>query len=70
MEVGDPRGERLPCPRDATDDDQFGRGPTIVAALTDDWGVGPRPGVGKTVWAQWSLALSLCGGDSDVRTKE
>ncbi|MGX4692193.1 ATP-binding protein [Streptomyces sp. JNUCC 63] len=31
VEVDDPRGERLPCPRDATDEEQFGRGLTIVA---------------------------------------
>ncbi|GHD99039.1 ATP-binding protein [Streptomyces alanosinicus] len=60
VEVSDPRGERLPCPRDATGEDQFGRGLLLVEALADDWGVGPRVGVGKTVWAQWGLGLSLC----------
>ncbi|OIJ95904.1 ATP-binding protein [Streptomyces monashensis] len=60
VEISDPRGERLPCPRDVTAEDQFGRGLTLVEALADDWGVGPRAGVGKTVWAEWSLGLALC----------
>ncbi|MGW3950552.1 ATP-binding protein [Streptomyces sp. NPDC004752] len=60
VEVSDPRGERLPCVRDVTGEDQFGRGLLLVGALADDWGVGPRAGVGKTVWAEWSLLLTLC----------
>lgn len=63
VEVSDPRGERQPVSREATCEDRFGRGLTLVGTLADDWGVHPRPGVGKTVWAQWGLALALCGGD-------
>jgi anti-sigma regulatory factor (Ser/Thr protein kinase) len=63
VEVSDPRGERQPVPREAACEDQFGRGLTLVGMLADDWGVHPRLGVGKTVWAQWGLALALCGGD-------
>jgi anti-sigma regulatory factor (Ser/Thr protein kinase) len=51
VEVGDPRGERLPSPRPAGEADQFGRGLMLVGGLADDWGVRPRDGVGKTVWA-------------------
>ncbi|MEW2618941.1 ATP-binding protein [Streptomyces sp. NPDC048106] len=58
-EVSDPRGERRPSLRTAIDDDQFGRGLLLVEALTDDWGVAPRAGAGKTVWAQWRLGLTL-----------
>ncbi|MFJ9962443.1 ATP-binding protein [Streptomyces avermitilis] len=63
VEVSDPRGERLPCPRAADGDDQFGRGLLLVGALADDWGVRPWAGVGKTVWAQWDLAVTPCGAD-------
>ncbi|MFG2496909.1 ATP-binding protein [Streptomyces sp. NPDC048441] len=51
IEVSDPRGERLPSPRPADGEEQFGRGLLLVGALADDWGVEPRGGVGKTVWA-------------------
>ncbi|MEU6536437.1 ATP-binding protein [Streptomyces sp. NPDC047000] len=53
IEVSDPRGERLPEARDACHGEQFGRGLAIVGALADKWGVCPRGGVGKTVWAEW-----------------
>jgi anti-sigma regulatory factor (Ser/Thr protein kinase) len=67
VEVDDPRGERLPCPREVSDEDRFGRGLLLVGALTDDWGVRPRPaGVGKTVWAQWHLGVTLCGTDAHM----
>ncbi|MDX2545152.1 ATP-binding protein [Streptomyces sp. WI04-05B] len=58
VEVSDPRAERMPCPREVTDDDQFGRGLLLVGALAEQWGVGPRDGVGKTVWAEWGLAVA------------
>ncbi|MGW3123579.1 ATP-binding protein [Streptomyces sp. NPDC001107] len=70
VEVSDPRGERLPCPRDATGEEQFGRGLALVGALADGWGVAPRVGVGKTVWAEWGLGLTLYGGDPLARTRE
>ncbi|MDQ0934662.1 ATP-binding protein [Streptomyces turgidiscabies] len=60
VEVSDPSGERVPCPREATGDDQFGRGLLLVGALAEQWGVGPREGVGKTVWAEWGLAVASC----------
>ena len=53
IEVSDPRGERLPEARDASHGEQFGRGLAIVGMLADKWGVCPRTGVGKTVWAAW-----------------
>ncbi|MGW3031109.1 ATP-binding protein [Streptomyces sp. NPDC001178] len=70
VEVSDPRGERLPCRREVADEDQFGRGLLLVGALADGWGVAPRVGVGKTVWAEWGLGLTLCGGDALARTRE
>ncbi|GHI04871.1 hypothetical protein AQI88_24715 [Streptomyces cellostaticus] len=70
VEVSDPRSERLPCVRDATGEDQFGRGLLLVGALADDWGVRPRAGVGKTVWAEWSLGLALCSGHPLASTRE
>lgn len=51
--MSDPRGERLPEARDASDGEQFGRGPAIVGMLAGQWGVCPRLGVGKTVRAAW-----------------
>ncbi|MCX4819012.1 ATP-binding protein [Streptomyces sp. NBC_01142] len=50
VEVHD-ASDALPQPRSAAPDDESGRGLTLVAALADDWGVGPRPyGIGKVVW--------------------
>jgi anti-sigma regulatory factor (Ser/Thr protein kinase) len=63
VEVSDPREEREPCLREATGEDQFGRGLLLVGALADDWGVRPRAGVGKTVWAEWRLDVTLCRVD-------
>jgi anti-sigma regulatory factor (Ser/Thr protein kinase) len=60
VEVSDPRAERVPCPREVTDEDQFGRGLLLVGALAEQRGVGPRDGVGKTVWAEWGLAVAPC----------
>ncbi len=43
--------DTLPAPREASLDDEAGRGLTLVAALADDWGAEPRTcGIGKTVW--------------------
>ncbi|WP_103532140.1 ATP-binding protein [Streptomyces sp. SM11] len=52
--VSDPRGERLPDPREPDADDCYGRGLLIVAQLADDWGVEPRT-VGKTVYAELAV---------------
>ncbi len=53
--VTDPKGERTPCVRTPTDDDQFGRGLFIVQTLADRWGVDGHT-VGKTVWSELDLA--------------
>ncbi|MFE3828861.1 ATP-binding protein [Streptomyces sp. NPDC059092] len=50
VEVED-AGESLPSPRVPGADDECGRGLALVAALADDWGVAPRRGPGKRVWA-------------------
>lgn len=42
------RPEQRPVPLDACD----GRGLALVAALSETWGVRPRNGPGKVVWAQ------------------
>ncbi|GAT79334.1 regulatory protein [Streptomyces sp. F-3] len=43
--------DTLPTPREASLEDEAGRGLALVAALADDWGAAPRPGgIGKTVW--------------------
>lgn len=43
--------DTLPAPREASPEDESGRGLALVAALADDWGAEPRPGgAGKTVW--------------------
>ncbi|MEU9186121.1 ATP-binding protein [Streptomyces sp. NPDC048484] len=58
VEVSDPRGKRLPCPRSAEDTDQFGRGLLLVGALAERWGCEPRA-VGKAVYAEWSLTSAM-----------
>ncbi|MEV7090578.1 ATP-binding protein [Streptomyces sp. NPDC093085] len=50
VEVED-AGESLPNPRVPGVEDERGRGLALVAALADDWGVTPRRGPGKRVWA-------------------
>ncbi|MET8247211.1 ATP-binding protein [Streptomyces sp. NPDC005202] len=43
--------DTLPMPRQASPDDESGRGLTLVAALAREWGAEPRPaGIGKPVW--------------------
>ncbi|MFI6050681.1 ATP-binding protein [Streptomyces violascens] len=54
VEVTDPRGESVPSPRAAADDEQFGRGLLLVGALADRWGTEPRT-VGKVVYAELSI---------------
>ncbi|MFB1049108.1 ATP-binding protein [Streptomyces chrestomyceticus] len=54
IEVHDP-GESRPLPRSPADDDASGRGLLLVDALADDWGVAPRVGLGKAVWAEFEL---------------
>ncbi|MFJ6560515.1 ATP-binding protein [Streptomyces sp. NPDC091412] len=46
----------LPMPREASPEDESGRGLALVEALADDWGAEPRPGgIGKTVWFELEL---------------
>ncbi|MEU3343464.1 ATP-binding protein [Streptomyces sp. NPDC006700] len=43
--------DTLPAPREASPEDESGRGLALVEALADDWGAEHRPGgLGKTVW--------------------
>jgi len=55
LEVSD-ASDRLPVPAQADDDAECGRGLALIAALSDDWGVCPRLGVGKCVWAVLKLS--------------
>ncbi|MGR3935552.1 ATP-binding protein [Streptomyces sp. BRA346] len=59
--VADPRGERLPRPRQPSPDDRHGRGLLIVRALADRWGVRERT-VGKEIWAELDLTSSRATG--------
>ncbi|MFD5697635.1 ATP-binding protein [Streptomyces lasiicapitis] len=53
----------LPAPRQACPEDESGRGLTLVATLSDNWGTELRPGgVGKTVWFELTVARRS-GGD-------
>ncbi|GAA0305742.1 ATP-binding protein [Streptomyces turgidiscabies] len=55
IEVTDTRAEKRPPPTPPTPDpaSESGRGLLLVAALSDDWGVTPRPAApGKTIWAE------------------
>ncbi|MEV7869846.1 ATP-binding protein [Streptomyces sp. NPDC088124] len=54
IEVTDPRGERLPALRTASEGECFGRGLPLVVQVTDRWGTEPRT-VGKTVYAEIDL---------------
>ncbi|MFI5754298.1 ATP-binding protein [Streptomyces sp. NPDC051569] len=63
VEVTDPRGERLPNPRVATEDECFGRGLLIIDQLADRWGIEPRT-VGKTVWCELGTPAAPPGGAS------
>lgn len=50
VEVGDGSAQ-LPVVRgDVPPDSERGRGLTLLGAVSDKWGVGPRGGGGKTVW--------------------
>ncbi|PJM94874.1 ATP-binding protein [Streptomyces sp. CB01373] len=53
----------LPTPREASPEDESGRGLALVEALADGWGAEPRPGrIGKTVWFELEL-------DAEARAK-
>ncbi|WP_263166456.1 ATP-binding protein [Streptomyces sp. SCSIO ZS0520] len=51
LEVSDASDEK-PTMREAGPEDESGRGLALVTALAESWGVAPRLGVGKTVWAR------------------
>ncbi|MFE0762635.1 ATP-binding protein [Streptomyces smyrnaeus] len=61
IEVHD-TGDGRPEQRTATEDDDAGRGLFLVASFADDWGVSPRIGLGKVVWAEFKLvpAVTSC----------
>ncbi|MFJ9585046.1 ATP-binding protein [Streptomyces acidicola] len=52
--VTDPKGESLPSPRVAAEDDMFGRGLLIVREVADRWGVNELT-VGKSVWCELNV---------------
>ncbi|MFJ4004530.1 ATP-binding protein [Streptomyces sp. NPDC090023] len=62
IEVHD-AGESRPVLRAPADDDLSGRGLVLVDSLADDWGTGPRDGLGKVVWIEFKLPepASVCG---------
>ncbi|MFB7575102.1 ATP-binding protein [Streptomyces sp. NPDC056165] len=48
--------DTLPTPREASPEDESGRGLTLVETLANDWGAEPRPGgIGKAVWFELEL---------------
>ncbi|WP_420802369.1 ATP-binding protein [Streptomyces taklimakanensis] len=60
VEVSDASSDRPPIePFDPSCDDESGRGLYLVDVLADRWGVAPREpagSVGKTVWAEATVA--------------
>ncbi|WSQ11315.1 ATP-binding protein [Streptomyces sp. NBC_01231] len=56
--------DTLPAPRNASPDDESGRGLALVATLADDWGAAPRGhGIGKTVWFELACRRGDPHGD-------
>ncbi|HUJ08004.1 MAG TPA: ATP-binding protein [Streptosporangiaceae bacterium] len=51
IEVYDSSCTPLPAPRDGDDDEETGRGLTVIAALATDWGWRPDS-LGKVVWCE------------------
>ncbi len=50
----------VPKPREASADDESGRGLALVSALADEWGAHPRScGIGKTVWFELKLPTAV-----------
>lgn len=49
IEVTDASAEAI-SPRDATEEEDSGRGLALVGSLAERWGVRPAPGGGKTIW--------------------
>ncbi|MFE1095893.1 ATP-binding protein [Streptomyces smyrnaeus] len=53
LEVSDPDGDHSPKLRNATDEEENGRGLFLVDLLATEWGTRPGRTVGKTVWARF-----------------
>ncbi|MGW5442169.1 ATP-binding protein [Streptomyces asiaticus] len=66
IEVHD-AADQLPKLRTPTPESVRGRGLVLVETLADQWGVTPRPAVGKAVWAVLALPVderaSLASGE-------
>jgi anti-sigma regulatory factor (Ser/Thr protein kinase) len=60
--VSDPKGELLPSPRLATENDTFGRGLLIVREVADRWGV-RQLSVGKAVWCELDVVRQEARAD-------
>ncbi|WP_217247448.1 ATP-binding protein [Streptomyces sp. AC602_WCS936] len=75
LEVHDSRRQR-PVLREPTATDLSGRGLTLVAALSDEWGVKDRTPLGKITWSCFKTAgdaaqpISPPGPDHDDRPVE
>ncbi|MFM9368124.1 ATP-binding protein [Streptomyces sp. Da 82-17] len=61
LEVHD-AGGGTPQVREASEDDDRGRGLLLVAMLADDWGTTRRDGPGKIVWADFRLSVASPNG--------
>lgn len=64
IDVSDPRGELLPSPRAAAEDDMFGRGLLILREVANRWGVSELA-VGKSVWCELDVVRQT--GHADYR---
>jgi hypothetical protein len=75
------QGDGTPLVRSPDPSEPHGRGLRIVETLSDDWGIMPSPGAGKTVWFRMSLhratsgrpmssAVADAGGPGDDRANQ
>ncbi|MFJ8350879.1 ATP-binding protein [Streptomyces sp. NPDC094153] len=56
--------DTLPAPREASPEDESGRGLALVETLADDWGAELRPGgIGKTVWFELAPGARAQGAE-------
>jgi hypothetical protein len=63
IEVTDPDPRALPVLVHATDDDESGRGLSILDAVALRWGVEQEGEAGKTVWCELDAGGTDSGGD-------
>lgn len=56
MDVSDARADGLPTAGRSADDDESGRGLSIIKAVSDQSGSEHIPGDGKNVFASWDLS--------------